>query len=157
MNLKNFKILYKNNSDIDLKDPNLKEKLVNIYNDKYTLDLKLTSTSIGPHKDDLEFYIDDLNLKLYGSQGQQRVAVLALKLAEIEIFKNYKNSTPILLLDDIFSEIDSGKKNNLLKYINKNIQTIITTTDLNDIDESIIKNAKIFNVQEGKITKEVIK
>lgn len=157
MNLKKFKIIYKSSIDIDFKKNHLKEDLIKIYQDKYDMDLKLSSTSIGPHKDDLEFYLDDINLKLYGSQGQQRVAVLALKLSEIEIFKTYKNNTPILLLDDIFSEIDEVKKNNLLKYINKDIQTIITTTDLNDIDDKTIKNSKIFNIQDGKITREVIK
>ena len=69
-------------------------------------------------------------MKNYGSQGQKRVAVLSLKLAEIEIFKKYAKTNPILLLDDVFSELDNTKKNKLLTYINKNIQTIITTTDL---------------------------
>ena len=155
--LSNFRIEYKNCVSIDLKSSSLKEDLIKIYKEKEDLDIKLTSTSIGPHKDDLEFYLDNNNLKLYGSQGQQRLAVLTLKLSEIEIFKQYKESTPILLLDDIFSEIDEMKKNNLLKYINKNIQTIITTTDLKDIDDKIIKGAKVLKIEDGKITREVIK
>ena len=79
--------------------------------------------------------------------------LLALKLAEIEIFKKYKDTTPILLLDDIFSELDDKKKNNLLKYINKDIQTIITTTDLNNLDPKLIKKSKLFNINNGKIIK----
>lgn len=150
---KNFKIVYKNSMDLDLQDVNLKQKILEKYQEKYDVELKLTSTLYGPHKDDIEFYLDDLNIKNYGSQGQQRIAVLSLKLAEIEIFKNYVNSTPILLLDDIFSEIDDIKKNNLLTYISKDVQTIITTTDLNSLDNNIIKNAKLLNIKNGRIKK----
>ena len=153
MNIEGFKINYKPNISIDLKDQNLKEYLKNEYINKINFDIKNNSTSIGPHKDDFEFYLNDKNLKYYGSQGQQRVAVLALKLSEIEIFKKYKESTPILLLDDIFSELDDTKKNNLLKYINKNIQTIITTTDLNNLDDKLIKKSKLFNIKNGNIIK----
>ena len=153
MNLEGFRIKYKPSIEIDLKNSNLKEHLKEEYNNKLDYDIKLCSTSIGPHKDDIEFFLDDKNLKFYGSQGQQRVAVLALKLAEIEIFKKYKDTTPILLLDDIFSELDDKKKNNLLKYISKNIQTIITTTDLNNLDPKLIKKSKLFNINNGNIIK----
>ena len=153
MDLEEFNIKYKPSIEIDLKNPNLKEYLKLEYEKKLDYDIKLCSTSIGPHKDDIEFFIGDKNLKYYGSQGQQRVAVLALKLAEIEIFKKYKDTTPILLLDDIFSELDDKKKNNLLKYINKDIQTIITTTDLNNLDPKLIKKSKLFNINNGKIIK----
>jgi len=153
MNLDDFSIKYKPSIEIDLKDSNLKEYLKKEYNKKLDYDIKLCSTSIGPHKDDIEFYLGDKNLKFYGSQGQQRVSVLALKLAEIEIFKKYKETTPILLLDDIFSELDDKKKNNLLKYISKNIQTIITTTDLNNLDPKLIKKSKLFNINNGNIIK----
>ena len=153
MNLEKFNIKYKPSIEIDLKNPNLKEYLKNEYNKKLDYDIKLCSTNIGPHKDDFEFYLGDKNLKFYGSQGQQRVAVLALKLAEIEIFKKYKETTPILLLDDIFSELDDKKKNNLLKYISRDIQTIITTTDLNNLDKKLIKKSKLFNINNGNIIK----
>ena len=153
MNLDGFNIIYKPSIEIDLKDNNLKEFLNKEYIKKLDYDIKICSTSIGPHKDDIEFYLNNKNLKYYGSQGQQRVAVLALKLSEIEIFKKYKDTTPILLLDDIFSELDDIKKNNLLKYINKDIQTIITTTDLNNLDLKLIKKSKIFNINNGEIKK----
>jgi len=153
MNIEGFYIKYKPNIDIDLKNKNLKEYLKKEYINKINYDIKNNSTSIGPHKDDFEFYLNDKNLKYYGSQGQQRIAVLALKLSEIEIFKKYKETTPILLLDDIFSELDDKKKNNLLKYINKNIQTIITTTDLNNLDEKLIRKSKLFNIKNGNIIK----
>lgn len=150
MNLDGFYIKYKPNMSID-KDlyNNLKQE----YKNKLNYDIKICATSIGPHKDEIEFYLNDKNLKFYGSQGQQRVAVLALKLSEIEIFKKYKETAPILLLDDIFSELDDHKKNNLLKYINKDIQTIITTTDLNNLDRKLVKKSKLFNIKHGEVKK----
>ena len=153
MGLEKFNIRYNKSIEFDLKMPNLREFLIDKYNSKLSYDIKLCSTSLGPHKDDIEFYLDDKNLKYYGSQGQQRVAILAFKLSEIEIFKRYKEVTPILLLDDIFSELDDNKKNNLLKYISRDIQTIITTTDLNNLDDKLIKKSKLFNINNGNIIK----
>lgn len=114
-------------------------------------EIKLGMTMVGPHRDDFEFYIGDKNLKLFGSQGQQRMAILSLKLSEIDIFKEIKKTMPILLLDDVFSELDDKKKNNLLSYINQDIQTIITTTDLKNIDEEILKKSKLIKIDDGKI------
>lgn len=148
-----FKIIYKKNLDVDINDSNLKKIILDKFKEKRDVEIKLTSTIYGPHRDDLEFYLNDINLKFYGSQGQQRIAVLTLKLSEIEVFKRYRNSTPILLLDDIFSEIDKEKRDNLLKYINKDIQTIVTTTEIDNIDEHFIKNAKLFQINNGKIKK----
>lgn len=127
----------------------LEEKFIKIKQ----AELKSGSTLIGPHKDDYEYILVDSNLKKYGSQGQQRMAILALKLSEIEIFKKETNDFPILLLDDVFSELDEEKKNNLLKYINKNTQTIITTTDLNNINKNIIDKSKLINIENGKIVR----
>lgn len=151
-NLKGFHIVYKNsfnlnNFDIDEIYNIFKEKLNSIFDSE----IRLGSSLIGPHKDDIEFYLNDLNLKNYGSQGQQRLAVLAVKLAEIEILKKHNLETPILLLDDVFSELDDEKKNRLLKYISKNIQTIITTTDLKSIDKKIKKKSKLFEIENGNI------
>ena len=106
---------------------------------------------IGPHRDDFIFVLNDKNIALYGSQGQLRSVILALKLSEIELFKKSSNDDPILLLDDIFSELDTDKKNNLIKYINDNIQTIITTTDINMIDEKLVKKASIFEIKNGNL------
>ena len=153
MDLDNFNIIYKKTIDFDIGMINLSEFLMKEYDKRLENDIKLCSTSIGPHKDDIEFYLDDKNLKFYGSQGQQRAAVLAFKLSEIEILKKYKETTPILLLDDIFSELDDNKKNNLLKYISRDIQTIITTTDLNNLDNKLISKSKLFNINNGNIIK----
>lgn len=154
MNLENFHIKYVPNMEIlDIKDDKLKEKLLEQFENKLEYDKRMMTTTLGPHKDDLEFFIGDKNLKSYGSQGQQRIAVLALKLSEIPIFKKYKDTTPILLLDDVFSELSDDKKNNLMKYIEKDIQTIITTTELNNLDPKLIKRSKLFKIESGKLIK----
>ncbi len=108
-------------------------------------------TLIGPHRDDFSFLLGDKDLAVYGSQGQIRAAILALKLSEVLIFKENAGDYPILLLDDIFSELDVEKRNRLVKYILDDVQTIITTTDIDMIDSSLVKRAKVFNVCDGKI------
>lgn len=105
----------------------------------------------GPHRDDFIFVLNGKNLALYGSQGQIRCAILALKLAEVKLFCSLSNDYPILLLDDIFSELDVTKKNNLIKYINDDVQTIITTTDLNLIDDVLVEKASIFEIKDAKL------
>lgn len=153
--LKGFHVDYKNSLNI-INFNNLdNDEIINIFKEKLnnTLEseIRVGSSLIGPHKDDVEFYLNDLNLKNYGSQGQQRLAVLSIKLAEIEILKKHNLETPILLLDDVFSELDDEKKNRLLKYISKDIQTIITTTDLKNIDKKIKKKSKLFEIENGNI------
>lgn len=150
--LDGFHIKYKTSFNFESYDT---DSMKNIISEKvkkiYPTEIKLKSTVYGPHKDDLEFYINDKNIKNYGSQGQQRMTVLAIKLAEINIFKEITNKYPILLLDDVFSELDEIRKNNLLKYIQHDIQTIITTTDLENIDESIKNNSKLIYIKNGSV------
>ena len=147
--LDGFKIVYKPN--VDLENNNFKEQLIEKFTKLLNTEIKLGNTLIGPHRDDFEFCLGDINLKNYGSQGQQRLAILTLKLAEIEVFKKNKGYYPILLLDDVFSELDEVKKNNLLNYINNDIQTIITTTDLNLINKDIIDRSKLFYIENGNL------
>ena len=154
MKIKNFKIKYIPSIDVNFSDDEKNKILLkNLYDEKLNYDIKMCSTTFGPHKDDFEFLLDEYNLKNYGSQGQQRIAVLCLKLAEIQIFKKFKNTTPILLLDDVFSELSDDKKNNLMKYISKDIQTIITTTELNNLDKKLVKKSKLFKIENGKLIK----
>ena len=108
-------------------------------------------TLIGPHRDDFSFLLDGSELSIYGSQGQIRAAILALKLAELLIFKEKDGEYPILLLDDIFSELDVDKRNKLMKYILDDVQTIITTTDIDLIDSSLVENANVFVVDNARI------
>ena len=149
---KGFNIRYKTSINMDDVDSDrigleLREQSKLLLSDE----IKMGKNLLGPSFDDFEFYIDDMNIKKYGSQGQQRMAVLSIKLSEIEIFKNYLNTSPILLLDDVFSELDSVRKNNLLKYVDSSVQTIITSTDLDNIDSSIVERAKLFNIKNGKV------
>ena len=148
--LSGFKIVYKPNLDYSEYDYD-KNKILEVFKDKYDSEYKFLSTFYGVHKDDFEFYLGDSNLKLYGSQGQMRISVLTLKLSEIEIFKKWKNSTPILLLDDVFSEIDEIKNNNLLNYLSRDLQVIITAVSLNSFNKDILSKAKIFRIESGKI------
>lgn len=143
----------KYNSNIDYFE-NKKEMINNFYKKvKFNLkkDLFYKMSLLGPHRDDFQINLNDKNILLYGSQGQIRCAVLALKFAEIPVFKNISNIYPILLLDDIFSELDVNKKNLLIDFIPNDIQTIITTTDLNMIDKKILKNSDIYVIDDGKI------
>ncbi len=143
-----LKIVYKNNlSSIS------KEYLKKFYSSNYLNDIEKGATNFGPHRDDIEFYLNNNDLKLYGSQGLQRLAILSLKFSEIEIFKKSKGTYPIVLLDDIFSEIDLDKRKNLLKFIKSNIQFIITTTDINNISDKILSRSTIFEIKNGAVKK----
>lgn len=150
--IEGLSIKYLNNCDInDFTDEEIRKKLLIKYKENYKKELLQGMTLYGPHRDDFDFFIKEENLKLFGSQGQQRLSVICLKLSEIDIFKKKTNTSPILLLDDIFSEIDKTKKNKLIKFINKDIQTIITTTDLRGISKKILEEASIFKVVAGNI------
>ncbi len=116
-------------------------------------DIKYKLTSVGPHRDDFIFYINDVDVKKFGSQGQQRTSALSLKLSEIELVKKLICSTPILLLDDVLSELDSNRQNYLLDTIG-GIQTIITCTGLDEFINSRIKIDKIFKVADGNVVAE---
>lgn len=113
-------------------------------------DLRYKLTNIGPHKDDLCFYINNQDVRKYGSQGQQRTAALSLKLSEIELVKTIIKDTPILLLDDVLSELDSNRQNFLVNSIG-DIQTIITCTGLDEFINSRINVNKIFRVIDGQV------
>lgn len=109
-------------------------------------------TLIGPHRDDIIFYLNDKDLKIFGSQGQQRTGILALKLAELELYFNLKGEYPLLLLDDVMSELDDYRREFLLKIINENnIQTLITAANMDLLNNKKIKK-EIFNVNNGKIS-----
>lgn len=113
-------------------------------------DLKLCQTTVGPHRDDMLFSIDGIDIRKYGSQGQQRTSALSLKLSEIDLVKKSINSTPVLLLDDVLSELDSNRQNYLLNSIN-DIQTIITCTGLEEFVKNRFQIDKIYQVVQGKV------
>lgn len=117
----------------------------------YEKDLKLKSTSAGPHKDDMGFKINGADVRKYGSQGQQRTAALSLKMAEIELVKSIIKDTPVLFLDDVLSELDSNRQYYLLNSI-KNIQTVITCTGLDELINNRFHIDKIYKVVSGHVT-----
>ena len=137
-----------NTEEIELKE---KEKLYNLillelYKQNFEKDVYLSHTSIGPHRDDIEVLLNDIDVRNFGSQGQQRTAALSLKLAEIEIIRNQTGETPVLILDDVLSELDLNRRKKLLKFCSL-CQTFISSTD---IDESL-ENSKIIKIEKGKV------
>jgi len=116
-------------------------------------DMKQKTTLCGPHRDDISFFVNGIDIRKFGSQGQQRTAALSLKLSELELVKQLIHDKPILLLDDVLSELDAGRQNHLLGAIS-DIQTIITCTGLDDFVNNRFKIDKVFKVIEGTVVSE---
>ncbi len=113
-------------------------------------DIKLKQTVTGPHRDDFSFIVGDIDIRKFGSQGQQRTAALSLKLSEIELVKKMTNDNPVLLLDDVLSELDSNRQNYLLSTIG-DIQTIITCTGLDEFVNNRFEIDRVFHIDNGRI------
>ena len=135
------------NPDVSIEDFEAKLKV------NQERDIKLKQTTIGPHRDDFSFMIGKLDIRRFGSQGQQRTAALSLKLSEIELLKKIAKDSPILLLDDVLSELDSNRQNYLLNSIG-DIQTIITCTGLEEFVNNRFEINKIYKVSDGKVNSE---
>ena len=116
-------------------------------------DIKLKQTTVGPHRDDFSFLVGDIDIRKFGSQGQQRTAALSLKLSEIELVKKITKDTPLLLLDDVLSELDSNRQNYLLNSIG-DIQTIITCTGLEEFVNNRFEINRIFKVSNAVVAQE---
>ncbi len=112
----------------------------------------LGTSLVGPHRDEVELGIDGLAARTYGSQGQQRTLVLALKLAELELIEQVKGDPPLLLLDDVLAELDLHRQNQLLGAIQERVQTLVTTTHLGSFDTAWLKGAQILHVNQGQIS-----
>lgn len=140
-------LVIKYEPDVEIEDFEKKLK----YNQER--DIKLKQTSAGPHRDDFSFLIQDIDIRRFGSQGQQRTAALSLKLSEIELVKKMTKDTPVLLLDDVLSELDSNRQNYLLNSIG-DIQTIITCTGLDEFINNRFEINKIYKVTTGRVKNE---
>ena len=145
-----LRLIYEPNVDIESYDSSLENS--------HDRDIKLKQTTIGPHRDDISFNVIsestnniEIDIRKYGSQGQQRTAALSLKLSEIELVKKITKDTPILLLDDVLSELDSNRQNFLLNSIG-NIQTIITCTGLDEFVNNRFEVNKVFKVTNGSVS-----
>ncbi|AQP53890.1 DNA replication/repair protein RecF [Vagococcus penaei] len=117
-------------------------------------DLNQLTTSVGPHRDDLLFFINDKNVQTYGSQGQQRTTALSVKLAEIELINEEIGEYPILLLDDVLSELDDDRQIHLMEFIENKLQTFLTTTSLNHLENKLTIEPEIFHISQGAIEKD---
>ena len=144
-----LKLLY--NSDYNNKT---KEQLQKEYNKTKDRDMALGKTNIGIHHDDFIFELNGKIMKDFSSEGEQKNAIISLKMAVIDIFEAKKNVTPILILDDLFSELDKKKINNILEFINDDIQTFITTTELNKLSKKIKNGSTIFKIKNGIVKEE---
>ena len=137
-----LRIVYEPNVEIDDLEKKLRES--------QDRDIRSKMTSVGPHRDDFSFIIGNTDIRKFGSQGQQRTAALSLKLSEIELVKKITKDTPILLLDDVLSELDSNRQNYLLNSIG-DIQTIITCTGLEEFVNNRFEIDRVFQVTNGKV------
>lgn len=136
------------NPDIDL----LMKDYLNELAKNMDRDIEARSTSPGPHRDDMKVSVNGKDLRTYGSQGQQRTTVLSIKLSEVELIKQERGSYPVLLLDDVFSELDGERRKYLIESL-KDIQTIITVTDTMNLEEMKDIDKSIFYVKDGILSK----
>ncbi|MCM1283387.1 MAG: DNA replication/repair protein RecF [Muribaculaceae bacterium] len=118
-------------------------------------DLKLCQTTVGPHRDDMLFSVNGIDIRKFGSQGQQRTSALSLKLSEIDLVKRSIHNTPVLLLDDVLSELDSSRQNYLLNSIT-DIQTMITCTGLEEFVSNRFQINRVFEVKSGHVLQPVV-
>ncbi|MCK9217670.1 MAG: DNA replication/repair protein RecF [Firmicutes bacterium] len=149
----NLVLKYKPSVNIhDYSSDNIKKSYESIITKGRAKDIKRGITNWGPHRDELIFSIGEKELRNFGSQGQQRSALLSLKLAETIFIKDETGTTPVLLLDDVFSELDNARRGYLLEYI-KDIQVILTCTDLNNMILKNIKNPSLFHVKNAVVSR----
>ncbi|MCD8506560.1 MAG: DNA replication/repair protein RecF [Alkalibacterium thalassium] len=135
-----------------------KEQLMNdllkLYKKHEQREKEQGTTLYGPHRDDIRFFVNEKNVQTYGSQGQQRTTALSLKLAEIELMSEMTGEYPVLLLDDVLSELDDERQTHLLKTIQDKVQTFLTTTSLDGVKKELLHHPRIFNVRSGQIEME---
>jgi DNA replication and repair protein RecF len=111
-------------------------------------DIRRQMTCVGPHRDDLSFIISDKDARVFGSQGQQRTVVLAWKLAEVEVACDVSGSRPLLLLDDVMSELDADRRAAVTRFVQQGIQTVITTTNIGYFSDLSLKDAKVVRYED---------
>ena len=140
-----LKVIYEPHTDPEMLEEVLKKNRAQ--------DIRQKTTLNGPHRDDISFHINGIDIRKFGSQGQQRTTALSLKLAEIEIVKKIVKDYPILLLDDVLSELDSSRQNHLLEGID-HIQTVITCTGLDEFVNHRFQIDKVFRVVDGTVIME---
>ena len=136
--------------------PTITAALSALYAKQQDKELYQGTTLVGPHRDDLHFQVNGKNVQTFGSQGQQRTTALSVKLAEIDLMKEETGEYPVLLLDDVLSELDDARQTHLLTAIQDKVQTFITTTSLSGITRQLIKDPTIFHVAEGTVVADAV-
>ena len=153
--LESLKIQYK--ASVDVSEETDLSKMVEVYEEKFAKirerEVERGVTLAGPHRDDLAFFVNGRDVQTFGSQGQQRTTALSLKLAEIELIQSEIGEYPILLLDDVLSELDDYRQSHLLNTIQGKVQTFVTTTSVEGINHDTLKQAATYQVVAGEMTK----
>lgn len=150
-----LEIHYSPNVDVDTDDANLiQQAFLEKLQAKAMAEYYQRTTLVGPHRDDVNFLIDHTPARQYGSQGQQRTLVLALKLSELQLIEDVIGEPPLLLLDDVLAELDLNRQNQLLDTIQDRFQTLITTTHLGSFDAQWLKSSQILQVKNGQLEAE---
>lgn len=130
------------------------QQLLATYQENKGREIEQGSTMFGPQRDDIRFMVNGKNVHSFGSQGQQRTTALSVKLAEIDLMKEQTGEYPLLLLDDVLSELDTVRQTHLLKAIQNKVQTFLTTTSLSDVARQLINEPTIFKIKDGTLVKE---
>ena len=130
---------------------NIQCKFLKTLDEKRAEEIRRCQACVGPHRDDVIYYINNQEATKFASQGQQRTIVLALKLSELDIITDKTGEEPLLLLDDVLAELDDVRQNYLLKSINKNTQTIITSVDTLLFEDDFLKDVQIYKIENGKL------
>lgn len=150
-----LKLRYLSSVDQDVSEQATLSKIVEAYENKFVKikdrEIERGITLIGPHRDDILFFVNGKNVQTYGSQGQKRTTALAVKLAEIELIKEEIGEYPLLLLDDVLSELDDHRQTHLLNAIHGKVQTFVTTTNIDGIHHETLQKATRYFVSKGEI------
>jgi DNA replication and repair protein RecF len=151
--LETLKMEYK--PSVDVSEDQELSKMIDVFEQKFlkvkNKEIERGTTLFGPHRDDLLFFVNGRDVQTFGSQGQQRTTALSVKLAEIELIRSEIGEYPILLLDDVLSELDDYRQSHLLNTIQGKVQTFVTTTNVEGIDHQTLKEASAFRVEAGKM------
>ncbi|MEM9977293.1 MAG: DNA replication/repair protein RecF [Cyanobacteria bacterium P01_D01_bin.2] len=148
-----LEIRYSPNVDVDTDDAGqIQQAFLDKLQTRAMAEYYQRTTLVGPHRDDISFLIDDTPARQYGSQGQQRTLVLALKLSELQLIEEVVGEPPLLLLDDVLAELDLNRQNQLLDTIQDRFQTLITTTHLGSFDAQWLKLSQVLQVKNGCLT-----
>lgn len=141
-------------SKLDYSDRDtISSQLLELFKQALTREKEQGITVYGPHRDDISFYLNGKKAQFFGSQGQQRTIVLSIKLAELELFNNITGEYPVLLLDDVLSELDDQRQMILMSHIENKVQTFLTTASIEGLKIHQLNNAEILYVQKGQVSK----